>query len=110
MNFNDFQQSAMLTAIYPPSADVLYPAMLLGAEAGEAQNKVQKLIRKGASLTEMDEDTKLAITDEVGDVLWAAAALLWDMGVSMEFAARRNLEKLADRNARGVINGDGDFR
>lgn len=110
MDMNSYQTGAVSTAIYPDSADVLYPAMLIGAEAGEAQNKVQKLIRKGVDLKTLDEETRLSIADEVGDVLWAAAALLFDLNFSMEFIAKRNLEKLADRALRGVINGSGDNR
>lgn len=118
MNMNDYQSDAVSTAIYPEDMEVIYPAMLVGAEAGEMQNKVQKLIRKGHlpaddvayAFEVLDDEVIDAIVDECGDVLWGIANLLMDLNVSMEYAARRNVEKLASRASRGVIEGDGDNR
>ena len=50
------------------------------------------------------------ITDELGDVLWFVAMMARRLGFSLEEVMRRNLDKLADRQARGVIVGDGDKR
>jgi len=114
MNLNDYQTAAIETAIYPEDMEIIYPAMLVGAEAGEMQNKIQKLIRKGyltGSVHDILEDDEItAIADEVGDILWGCAALLYDLNVSMSFCAERNLEKLKSRMERGVINGSGDDR
>lgn len=50
------------------------------------------------------------IADELGDVLWFVAMMARRLGFSLEEVMRRNLDKLADRQARGVIVGDGDKR
>lgn len=110
MNLNDYQTGAIATAIYPDTAAVVYPAMLLGAEAGETLNKIQKHLRKGNDLQALTDEEIDAITDEVGDVLWACAALMFDLNRSLEHAATRNLKKLQSRAERGVLEGNGDNR
>lgn len=114
MDLNDFQSAANETAVYPEDMEIIYPAMLIGAEAGEMQNKIQKLIRRGiltGSTEDILEDDEIdAIVDEVGDVLWGCAALLFDLNTSMSYCAKRNLNKLKSRMERGVINGSGDDR
>jgi NTP pyrophosphatase (non-canonical NTP hydrolase) len=101
--FEGYQNRAVKTAIYPLSAQVTYPAMGLANEAGEVLGKVKKIIRDGTYVR--DE-----IVDELGDVLWYAAALARDLDVSLTEVAHRNLKKLEDRAARGVLKGSGDKR
>lgn len=98
-----YQLKAVKTAIYPIEAQITYPAMGLANEAGEVLGKVKKIIRDG---TYNRED----IVDELGDVLWYAAALARDLDVSLTEVAHRNLKKLEDRANRGVISGSGDKR
>nr|DAR89672.1 MAG TPA: NTP-PPase-like protein [Caudoviricetes sp.] len=50
------------------------------------------------------------LVSELGDVLWFVAMLAQRLGYSLENVMRLNLDKLADRQARGVIIGDGDKR
>lgn len=107
MNFNDYQDQANDTAIYPSSARLTYPALGLTGEAGEVADKIKKIIRDNRTL---DAKERVEIAKEVGDVLWYIAALARDLGIDMETMARMNLEKLADRAQRGVISGSGDNR
>lgn len=51
-----------------------------------------------------------AIAKELGDVLWYVAAICDELGLEMSDVARRNVEKLSDRQERGVIQGEGDER
>ena len=108
MTLNKFQQGAYEFAIYPDDHVITYPALLTCAEAGEMANKVQKWLRKDQP--EMTKEQELAIVDECGDVLWAVAALLTDLGYKMDFCAERNLAKLSGRKERGTIEGEGDVR
>jgi NTP pyrophosphatase (non-canonical NTP hydrolase) len=47
---------------------------------------------------------------EAGDVLWQISGLCSVMGWSLDDIARQNLQKLADRQQRHVIDGSGDNR
>ena len=58
-------------------------------------------------------DVKLAkkeLMKEAGDILWQLAGLCEVMDWSLEDVAQMNLGKLASRQERGVISGDGDNR
>ena len=103
VGLNEYQAKAVVTAIYPEAANITYPAMGLANEAGEVLGKVKKIIRDG---TFSRED----ILDELGDVLWYAAALARDLNSELSEVAQRNLDKLVSRKERGVIGGSGDKR
>jgi len=103
MTFDQYQEQAVKTAIYPSSAYITYPAMGLANEAGEVLGKVKKFIRDGT----LDREGAVA---EVGDVLWYAAALARDLNADLSAIAQQNLDKLADRAKRGVLGGSGDKR
>jgi NTP pyrophosphatase (non-canonical NTP hydrolase) len=103
MTFEEYQEQARSTAIYPRDQAIVYPALGLTGEAGEVAEKVKKWIRDGA----LDKE---AIAKELGDVLWYIAALSGDLGISMDEIASQNIQKLRDRAARGKIQGSGDDR
>jgi len=107
MNFNDYQDQANDTAIYPNESRLVYPALGLTGEAGEVADKIKKLIRDKRTFDALE---RIEIAKEVGDVLWYVAALARDLGVDMDTMAQMNLEKLRDRAKRGVIGGSGDSR
>jgi len=103
MRFNEYQEEAKKTAIYPEQYKVVYPALGLAGEAGEVAEKVKKHIRDGVLNV---EDLK----KELGDVLWYVSALAADLDLDLDDVAAANLEKLRSRRARGVIVGSGDNR
>ena len=47
---------------------------------------------------------------ELGDILWQTAGFAYVMGWTLEEGAKGNLDKLASRKQRGVIDGEGDNR
>lgn len=108
MDFNTYQEQAVKTAIYGEGNKIIYPALGLANEAGEVLGKIKKVLRDKEG--NFDEDARKAIGDEVGDVLWYMAALLRDLEIPMETIASNNIDKLLDRQARGVIKGSGDNR
>jgi NTP pyrophosphatase (non-canonical NTP hydrolase) len=51
-----------------------------------------------------------ALKKEAGDILWQLSGLCSVMGWRLEDIAQQNLDKLADRKSRQVIDGSGDNR
>ena len=113
MNFNEYQKEAWTTAQYPEmGSNLLYPALGLSGEAGEVSEKIKKLWRNNGitsgealSLTQSDELAK-----ELSDVLWYVSALSKEIGYDLETIAVMNINKLRDRQKRGVIKSQGDNR
>ncbi len=101
--FNDYQAEAMKTKAYPDDKRIIYPVGLLTDEAGEVAGKLNKYHRDGV----WDRD---AIIKEMGDVMWALAALASDLNIKLEEVADRNIKKLRDRQKRNAIGGSGDNR
>ncbi len=87
---------------------IVYPTLGLANEAGEVAGKVKKIFRdRGGVITDADRE---ALALELGDVLWYLSELCTRLGISLEDVAARNIAKLTDRAARGVLHGDGDSR
>lgn len=128
MELNDYQNKAMSTCM-DSSRNMSYMAMGLVSEVGEFMGKIAKAIRKGdvhigSESNESDlhytigfradpdrcrgweEDLK----HELGDILWFAAGIAEVMGWTLEEVAQENIDKLASRQKRGVIDGNGDNR
>lgn len=108
MDFKEYQEQAVKTAIYGSGSTIIYPALGLGNEAGEVQGKIKKVLRDNGGI--FDTESRNKISDEIGDVLWYMAALSRDLGISLEDVANNNLAKLRDRQSRNVIQGSGDNR
>ena len=109
MDFKTYQKKARETAKYPNlGSNNIYPTLGLVGEAGEVAEKVKKVIRDKNSI--FDEESKLAIKKELGDVLWYLSNLCTEFNFSLEEVALNNLAKLKLRAAKGKISGSGDDR
>lgn len=108
MEFGDYQRAAKRTAIYAGRFRVVYPALGLASEAGEVAGKIKKVLRDQGG--EFEAAPVEALKGELGDVLWYVAVLAADLGLSLDEIAAENLEKLASRNERGRLGGEGDRR
>lgn len=123
MTLNEYQEKAMATCL-PSSDNFSYMMLNLVGEVGEFASKVAKGIRK-EQLSVVDngtayiynsnepspEDTlKFELKKEAGDVAWQLAGLCKVMGWTLEEVCQMNLDKLASRQQRGVIDGNGDNR
>ena len=132
MELNEYQKAAMSTRL-PSSDNFSYMMFGLVEEVGELAGKISKGIRKGISSIGLDgevanqvspgevkandiyflddaDEQRAAIKKELGDVMWMVAGLADQLGWSLEEICRENLSKLADRKARGKIDGCGDER
>lgn len=112
MTLDEYERRARGTATYPTSANVLYPTLKLAGEAGEVAEKLGKAMRDHgwSPGSPMEPSVRDGLLAELGDVLWYVASVAVDLGSSLDEVAERNLAKLADRAARGVIRGSGDDR
>lgn len=109
MTFDDYQQQALRTAIYPGrGANFSYPALGLAGETGEVSELVKKLYRDDEG--RLTPERKALLAKELGDVLWYVAALADECGLKLDDIAEANINKLASRFERGVLHGDGDNR
>lgn len=124
MTLNEYQEKAMSTCM-DSCNNFSYMMLNLVGEVGELSSKVAKMIRKGKfeiggesnlrvdikvmngdDIETIDKELKL----EAGDIAWQLAGLCKVLGWSLEEVCQANLDKLASRKARGVIDGNGDER
>lgn len=121
MSFSEYQSRAMQTCM-STCDNISYMLLNLVGEIGEFTSKIAKCIRKGEAtiinnnfIVEVPYSETLgydfsALRKEAGDCLWQIAGLCTAMGWSLEEVAQENLQKLADRQKRNVIDGSGDNR
>ena len=111
MDFNEYQKFASRTAVWEGKQKefpLAYVALGLAGESGELIEKIKKVIRNENG--DMSEEKRQAIKLEIGDVLWYLSQISRLCDIPFQEAAEGNIKKLADRQARGVIKGEGDTR
>ena len=99
MKFEEYQEAASRTALYPNRLKNLeYPTLGLTGEAGEVANIVKKIQRDFGG--EITDEIRLKLKDELGDVLWYICACADELGLTLQEIAEFNVEKLAERHNR----------
>lgn len=121
MELNEYQKKAMATCM-PSCNNFAYMSYGL---VGELMGKIAKHIRKenvaiskndlrlnkdALGGVKLNESEAMALISEIGDCLWFIAGVAESMGWTLEDVGQINLQKLASRQERGVIDGDGDNR
>lgn len=124
MDLNEYQKRAMSTCM-PSCENISYMLLNLVGEVGELSSKIAKHIRKGNmtiggkclpnglhSSLKGEEwlTTDIELMKEAGDILWQLSGVCSVMGWELNDVAKMNLKKLASRQRRGVIDGEGDNR
>lgn len=130
MDANEYQKIAH-TFVTPGANCHEYALHGLVEEVGEVVGKFAKYKRRNVSSPRptmslgmagkiglfsdsdlRDEDRKFlrGMEKEIGDVCWMVAELCTQYGLKLDRVMQRNIAKLADRKARGVIVGEGDAR
>lgn len=135
MRFDEYQEFAKATDLYPPeeytelmdgvdpedkhydliarlinlvgNRTIEYRTLCLSGEIGELANKVKKIRRDSDGLT---EEIKASMIHEMGDGLWYLASLCTLIDVELGEVARLNIKMLSSRKERGTIRGSGDNR
>lgn len=87
MDFKEYQEQALRTDGFNLTAHFLG----LCGESGEAAEMYKKHIAHGHELD------LVALTKELGDVLWYVSAIASALGLSLEGVASANIQKLKDR-------------
>jgi NTP pyrophosphatase (non-canonical NTP hydrolase) len=103
MTLSDYQAGAAKTAEYT-NDDIIWAQ--LPEEVGEVMALKKRYLRGDLSFFQM----KVALQIELGDVLWTITRLAEDNGMTLDSIAKANLNKLRDRQERGVLIGTGDKR
>lgn len=109
MQFSEYQAASRTTALYPDlGKNFVYPTLGLVGEAGEVAEKIKKVIRDKDGV--IDEETRIELRKELGDVLWYLSQLAAELGLELDQVAVTNIEKLKSRQQRNQLHGDGDNR
>lgn len=110
MNIDEYQDRARSTKIYSDDHKIIYPTLGLVGETGEVAECVKKLIRDKNGVKNILPEDLLKLTMEVSDVCWYLANLCSDLNLKLSDVFAMNLQKLADRQARGKLGGSGSNR
>ena len=109
MGLDEYQKQAMSTAVYPNiGSNPTYPTLGLCGESGELAEKMKKAIRDDGGV--ITETRRTEMIKELSDVLWYVAAMANELGMTLSGVAKINIDKLASRKQRDVLNGSGDNR
>jgi len=106
MEFNEYQERAKETAMYPNKLDggFYYTALALAGEVGELLNKIKKIARDNIQIPREE------IISELGDILWYLSETARNFDISLEEVVEYNLKKIRSRKERGTLQGSGDNR
>jgi len=102
MTLDEYQKAASQT-LEPQCNCREYLALGLSGEVGEVMDHLKRIIRGDGVI---DDD----LISEIGDVLWYLSQLAAFYHVDLSVVASKNLQKLEDRQNRGVLAGRGDKR
>ena len=108
MTLDEYQRYSLSKAILPHDRNILYLALALSGEVGEAQDKIKKVIRdKGGQFKRQDFE---AIALELGDALFYLSLLAHAINYDLSEIAQLNIDKINSRLERGTLHGCGDER
>lgn len=122
MHINEYQRKAHTFASY--GENVMYPALGLAEEAGEAAGKIAKFIRKhngraprcgklppkapSSGMYGDEMKFRFDLMCELGDVCWMVAELATMFDLSLSTILNFNIGKLNERKKLNLIDGSGD--
>lgn len=113
MDLDKYQKRAAKYDLFETTMDLKSPGFLekilgLAGEAGEAADKVKKILRDKGGFA--SEDDRAELVKELGDVLWYVANVARYLDVDLSEIAKGNIDKLESRRKRNKLHGEGDNR
>lgn len=113
VDITEYQKFTTTTAMFRGKAkdfdaQIMYCMLGLIGEIGEVAEKLKKKLRGGGELTEFIKDVDIA--KEFGDVIWYWSQAIDLLGWDASDVLQLNIDKLKDRQKRGVVHGEGDNR
>lgn len=98
--------------LYPKEGFAAFLSAMLGVanEGGECAGIPKKMLRGDSGGLNLTPEVFVKADSEIGDVLWYIGKYCRVRGTTFEALMRGNYDKLADRAARGVLQGSGDER
>lgn len=104
----EYDNFVKTTKFYPEHRKIEYPVLGICGESGEAAEKVKKTIRDYNET--FDDERKVALLKELGDILWYVVATAQDMGYSFKDVIDTNMKKVTKRIETNTRQGEGDNR
>ncbi len=107
MKLSDYQSQAQQTNLHRGGDPIGFFLHGLAGEVGTLCSEYKKRLRDGAAHRRFSE----RMAEELGDVLWYAAALATELGLDLDLVATANLEKTVARwspSAHGPTSLDND--
>jgi NTP pyrophosphatase (non-canonical NTP hydrolase) len=92
VDFDEYQKRSAETDIRPDPSDVAFPLLGLAGEVGELVAKYKKRLRQGKTSPQFAGD----VQEDLGDLLWYAAALARTVDLSLSEIAEENLRKTSE--------------
>ena len=113
MKFDEYQEKAQKYDTGNPGDGLMSIAFMekilgLAGEAGEAVDKVKKILRDNNG--EISAEARAELLKELGDTLWYIASVARYLDEPLSRVAKANLAKLESRYQRHQLHGSGDNR
>ncbi|HMP29443.1 MAG TPA: nucleotide pyrophosphohydrolase [Saprospiraceae bacterium] len=87
--------------------DVMTNTLILNEEVGEFSRLVARIYgEQSFKIPLSEEEQKLALEDELADVIWVSICLANQMGINLEDAIQRNIKKKTNRDQNRHRNND----
>lgn len=107
MDLKEYQKMTAETAVYPHGGEknikaLVYVALGLAGEAGEAVDVIKKIYRHGDDRS-YDEELYTKLRAEMGDVMWYLARMAEEAGFELNEILDENYAKLQGRKQAGTL-------